>query len=135
MKAFNPHIFIDDVPNYIVIMTLENRDEEGRPYMLAMYSERALKTKDKINDGKGFISSVTNRKVFFLDKNLKNEPRVTEYYEYYITYGKGELQFKIGSDILELSIAHNYRSFDTGEYKTSEIFTGDNEEKTKIRDY
>jgi hypothetical protein len=43
MKTINIHTAIDNSPNYILIMTLENCDENGKPYMLAMYSERPLK--------------------------------------------------------------------------------------------
>jgi hypothetical protein len=38
MKIQNPHKHVDDVDNYIIIMTLENCDKTGKPYMLAMYS-------------------------------------------------------------------------------------------------
>jgi hypothetical protein len=38
MKVQNPHILVDNVDNYIVIMTLKKCDGTGKPYMLAMYS-------------------------------------------------------------------------------------------------
>jgi hypothetical protein len=43
MKTINIHKVIDNIPNYIIIMTLKKCDEKGKPYMIAMYSERALK--------------------------------------------------------------------------------------------
>jgi hypothetical protein len=43
MKGINIHTAIDNIPNYIIIMTLEKCDNKGKPYMLAMYSERPLK--------------------------------------------------------------------------------------------
>jgi hypothetical protein len=42
MKLLNPHAHIDGLPNYVIIMTLTNKDEEGKPYMLMMYAEKAL---------------------------------------------------------------------------------------------
>jgi hypothetical protein len=42
MKVQNPHLHIDNVPNYIIIITLEKCDEKGNPYLLALHSERAL---------------------------------------------------------------------------------------------
>jgi hypothetical protein len=42
MKKINPHAKIDDIDNYIVIITLNNKDSKGKPYMMAMYSERPL---------------------------------------------------------------------------------------------
>jgi hypothetical protein len=38
MRILNPHTHIDNIPHYIIIMTLQNRDERGRPYTIAMYS-------------------------------------------------------------------------------------------------
>jgi hypothetical protein len=61
MKQINPHIFIDGVPNYIIIMTLEKRNELGKPFMLAMYSENPLLSDGPLNTGNGFVASVTNR--------------------------------------------------------------------------
>jgi hypothetical protein len=66
--------------------------------------------------GKGFIASVTNKKAFYLLKTNKNAS-VTEYNQYFITFGNIELRFKIGSDILNLNIGHTHRSFDTGTLK------------------
>jgi hypothetical protein len=55
--------------------------------MLAMYSDRPLKSKDSLNNGKGFVSSVTNKKSYYLVKNDQSA-RLTEYSEYYIVFGK-----------------------------------------------
>jgi hypothetical protein len=38
MKKLNPHSYIDGVPYYIVLVTLKNKDNDGKPYLLAMYS-------------------------------------------------------------------------------------------------
>jgi hypothetical protein len=43
MKLINIHTAIDNIPNYIIVMTLEKYNEKGKQYMLAMYSERPLK--------------------------------------------------------------------------------------------
>jgi hypothetical protein len=99
MKLINPHIIIDGVPNYIVIMTLNKRGERGKPFMLAMYSEWPLKADGPRNTGKGFVASVTNRRPFYMVKNDKTA-RLTEYNQYYIVFGKTELQFIIGKDEL-----------------------------------
>lgn len=40
MAVLNPHVTIDGVPNYVVIMTLCARCPKGKPYMIAMYSEK-----------------------------------------------------------------------------------------------
>jgi hypothetical protein len=86
MKLLNPHIHIDNIPNYVVILTVQNTDNDNKPYMLAMYSERALKEKDTLNTGKGFVSSVSNRKTYSLLAKDKNA-RLTEYNQYYIVFG------------------------------------------------
>jgi hypothetical protein len=88
--------------------------------MLAMYSESPLNqnANKSGHNSKGFIASVTNKKVFYLLKSNKNA-RIAEYNDYYLTYGNMEIQFQIGSDKLELKIGHNYRSFDTGNYINS----------------
>jgi hypothetical protein len=69
MKDINIHTAIDNIPNYIIIMTLEKCDEKGKPYMLAMYSERPLKKENILNTDKGFVASVTNKQTFYLVKN------------------------------------------------------------------
>jgi hypothetical protein len=40
MKVQNTHQCIDDFPNFIIIMSLEKQDDNGKPYMLALHSER-----------------------------------------------------------------------------------------------
>jgi hypothetical protein len=80
MKLLNPHKHIDGKPNYVVIMTLMNCDERGKPYMLAMYSEKALKYKNdnqRWNEN-GFIASVNNNAMFYLLKSNKTA-RIAEY--------------------------------------------------------
>lgn len=62
MEVQNIHSSIDDVPNYIFVIQLQKCNDRGKPYMIAMYSERALKRKDQPNTGKGFVASVTNKK-------------------------------------------------------------------------
>jgi hypothetical protein len=42
MKLLNPHKHIDNTPNYAIIITLQQKDNNEKPYMLAMYSEKAL---------------------------------------------------------------------------------------------
>ncbi len=42
MNKLNPHVFIDGIEQYVVIIKLKNCKENGKPYILAMYSERAL---------------------------------------------------------------------------------------------
>jgi hypothetical protein len=50
-------------------------------------------------------------------------------------FGNSEIQFKLGSDILELNIGHQYRSFDTGIHKDSLVLTGSVDKECKIREY
>jgi hypothetical protein len=126
MKIINPHVCIDNEPNYAIIMSLGNRDEKGKNFLLAMYSEKALKYTDSINKESGFVASVTNGKVFHLVKTNKTAS-LTEYNQYSIVFGNSELYFKIGSDVLEMNIGHAFRSIDTGLLKDSSIFTGANE--------
>jgi hypothetical protein len=71
MNLINPHIKIDNIPNYIVIVTLDNKDENKKPYMMAMYSEKPLKPSDPSNNGNGFVASVNNRRVFNIIKTDK----------------------------------------------------------------
>jgi hypothetical protein len=97
MKTLNPHVHIDDIPNYLIILTVQNKSKKNKPYMMAMYSERALKQNDSINQGKGFVCSVTNKKTFYLVNNDQSA-RLTEYNTYGIVFGKEEIKFIIGSD-------------------------------------
>jgi hypothetical protein len=73
MKLLNPHVHIDGKPNYVVIMTLVNCDFRGNPYMLVMYSEKALKPyqKNQTDEEKGFIASVNNKQIYHLLKSNK----------------------------------------------------------------
>lgn len=79
MKDINPHLKVDSIPNYIVIMKMKNRTKDNKHYIMALYSEEALEEKGKINRGKGFAASVTNRKAFYLTQSLTHNPRLTEY--------------------------------------------------------
>jgi hypothetical protein len=72
MKIINPHMNIDNEPNYVVVMSLSQRDSKGKPYLLAMYSEKALKSKDSTNKENGFVASVTNAKAYERLKSNKN---------------------------------------------------------------
>jgi hypothetical protein len=47
-------------------MELEKVDEKGDPYLLALHSERALTADNVLNTDKGFVSSVTNKKAYYL---------------------------------------------------------------------
>jgi hypothetical protein len=102
--------------------------------MLAMYSDRPLKSNDTINNGKGFVISVTNKESYYL---VKNDPtaRLTEYSDYFLVFGKAELQFKIGDNILEFNIGHRFKSLNTGDYKSGAIFSGRDGEVENIRRY
>jgi hypothetical protein len=42
LNGFSIHKCIDNVPNYVIILTIKECDATGKPYMLAMYSEWAL---------------------------------------------------------------------------------------------
>jgi hypothetical protein len=76
-----------------------------------------------LNDGKGFVASVTNRRAYYLVKNDKTA-RLTEYNTSYIVFGKDEVMFLIGRDTLELNIGHNFKSLDTGKMKNGIALTG-----------
>jgi hypothetical protein len=54
--------------------------------MLAMYSERPLTQQGTLNNGKGFVASVTNKTTYGLVRNTQNA-RLTEYNTYYIVFG------------------------------------------------
>lgn len=77
MKDINPHLCIDEIPNYIIIMKLDNKNKRGENYLVSMYSERPLSKTGGTNNGKGFIASVTNRKPFYLKSGTTSNPRVT----------------------------------------------------------
>lgn len=40
--------------------------------------------------------------------------------------------FRLNDEKLKTDIGHSYRSFDTGDYKSPEIFTGSHEESSKM---
>lgn len=48
-----------------------------------------------VNRGKGFLASVTNRKVFELDRS-NIQSKLTIYDNYFILFGNSELKIKIG---------------------------------------
>jgi hypothetical protein len=134
MRLLNPHPFIDNRENFIVILTFARHTLEGKPYMIAMYSERPLiKHSWEFNTGKGFVASVTNRRVFRLNKS-KNAT-LTEYNEYFIIFGKGEVMFQINHEEVKFNIGHNHRSLDTKDEKTPMVFTGTTEEKEQFINY
>jgi hypothetical protein len=61
MKYLNIHNHLDNIPNYIFIITIINKDKYGKPYLLALYSAIPLDPKNNaLNTGKGFVASVTN---------------------------------------------------------------------------
>jgi hypothetical protein len=129
MRGIDLHSKIDGVSNYIIIMEAERRDERGKPYLLAMYSERPLIRSDTTqNTGRGFVASVTNRQTFGVLKKDASA-RLTEYNDYYIVFGKGEVQFKIEKDFLEVNLGHKFRSLDTGPHIDPSILTGDPTDK------
>ena len=87
-KNENPHSKVDGYPNYIAILKLKNKTKNGKNYLMAMYSERPLIKDTVINDGFGFICSVTNQKAFYLREISKiNPPRMTMYDEHFFIYG------------------------------------------------
>jgi hypothetical protein len=47
-------------------MNVNKFDKNNKPYTIAMYSERPLKENDPLNNGKGFIASITNQTLFSL---------------------------------------------------------------------
>jgi hypothetical protein len=136
MKIINPHVKIDNEPKYIIIATFVNRNEKNEPYMIAMYSEKELSIQDQTinNTSKGFVASVTNRKAYYRVLTDKSS-RLTEYNQYFMIFGKGEIQIKVNSDEMEFNIGHQYKSINTGSHKTPEIFTGGIEDKCKMIGY
>jgi hypothetical protein len=60
---------------------------------------------------------------------VKNDhtARLTEYNDYYITFGKGEVQFKIETNVLELNVGHNFKSINFEGNKNPLILTGSTE--------
>jgi hypothetical protein len=50
---------------------------------------------------------------------------LTEYNLYYIVFGKDEIMFLIGKNVLELNIGHNFKSIDTGTAKDASGLTGE----------
>lgn len=42
MKDFNPHINLDEVPNYLIIIKLKNKANNDKNYLMALYSEPPL---------------------------------------------------------------------------------------------
>lgn len=79
MKDINPHVCIDGVPNYVIIIRSARLTKDEKNFVLALYSERPLAPVKEINQGLGFISAVSSRRTFFLKRGQENNPRVTEY--------------------------------------------------------
>jgi hypothetical protein len=52
-----------------------------------------------LNNGKGFIASVTNETTFYM-VNEDKAARLTEYNDDRIVFGNGEIQFKFDTPIL-----------------------------------
>lgn len=89
-----------------------NKTENGKNYLMAMYSERPLIKDASINNGFGFISSVTNQKAFYLRKFSKVEPRITMYNEHFFIYGCDEIKFQTIGNELKSALENQFRSFD-----------------------
>lgn len=43
MHNINPHIKVDDIPNYIIIMKMKNKTKDNKNYIMAYYSDMRLK--------------------------------------------------------------------------------------------
>jgi mannose-6-phosphate isomerase-like protein (cupin superfamily) len=83
-----------------------------------------LNPNDKtLNTGKGFVASVTNKTTFYLVNNDESA-RLTEYNDNFLVFGKGEVQFKIGTSTLLINVGRNYKSLNINRDKGSEILTG-----------
>jgi hypothetical protein len=50
-------------------MALEKCDKNGNPYLLGLHSEWALQPIKDLNTGKGFVSSITNKKAYYMVEN------------------------------------------------------------------
>lgn len=87
MKSMNPHLCVDKHPHYVVIVKLKQRDQHGKNFIIAFYSERALEDTMGKNNGAGFVCAVTNRRSFYLRKNSTLNPTLTEYNESYFVFG------------------------------------------------
>lgn len=125
MEGLDPHKLIDNKEKYIVLIKLSTKDKEGNNYVIACYSEMALMRNGPRNDGLGFVASVNNMKSFSLISNKANNPRFTEYNDYFFIFGNSEIRFKTNEKKVDFNIGHNYRSLDTGIHKNAEIFSGD----------
>lgn len=135
MKDVNPHISVDGVPCYILILKMQNKNEKGKNYLIAMHSEKELMKGGELNNGKGFISSVTNQKTFYPRNTATHSPRVTTYDEFYLKFGNDEMLIKINSTVLNTCIGHSYKSFETKNMKNPEVFTGSPDANAEIEAY
>ena len=86
------------------------------------YSGNAL-LEGNVNVGKGFLGSISNRKVFYLKRNVV-QAQLTQYNPYYIIFGNAELRIKLGVNIAESNLGIAGKYFDTGAIKNPSILFG-----------
>ena len=79
--------------------------------------------KNEINKGLGFISSLTNREVFYLRKNYE-QAKLTVYDDFFILFGNSELKIKVHEKKIESNLGIVYRYFDTGNHKNPKVLFG-----------
>lgn len=77
----NIHQYIDNVPDFVLVAKFSTG------FHLAAYSESPLNQKN-ILEGKGFIISLTNRKLF----PLKIDKKAVRYDSQYLIFGNSELR-------------------------------------------
>lgn len=82
----NFHLYVDNIPNYVVILKLKNEN------LIAAYSENALASVGG-NKGPGFIASLTNKKKTCIDSTIEGA-RTTNYNQYYMIFGNDEFRFQ-----------------------------------------
>lgn len=88
MHGLDPHNLVDNNSHYILLIRMVEKDPKtGKNYVIGCYSENPLIQKGAHNDGIGFVSSVTNEKTFYLRKDNKHNPRLTEYDPFHFIYG------------------------------------------------
>ena len=101
----NFHKFIDDRPQWVLLIKLTNN------YMIAGYSNLAL-LPGLVNQGPGFLASLTNAVCLFRDERIK-ESKLVVYDSYFIIFGSSEIRLKLSERKVVSNLGAAHHSFRT----------------------
>ena len=121
----NFHDYIDEHPHLVVVIKLTNG------MILCGYSTEPF-IKGQINYGSGFIASLTNECLYFMDDRKNN--KLTTYDPFFIIFGNSEIRLKIPETKVYSNLGIVNRCFQTNE-KTPEKLFGSPERDNEAEQY